>query len=50
MSKKNRTTFSSIPSGQDVKVVLSSPAVLLLYAVLGAGGYWHASLSISLLS
>jgi hypothetical protein len=29
--------YSSIPSGQDVKVALSSPFGLMLYTVLGAG-------------
>jgi hypothetical protein len=29
--------YSSIPSGQDVKVALSSPFGLMLYAALGAG-------------
>jgi hypothetical protein len=31
--------YSSIPSGQDLKVALSSPAGVLLYALLG-GGAW----------
>ena len=29
--------YSSIPSGQDLKVALSSPAGLLLYGVIGSG-------------
>ena len=32
-------SYSSIPSGQDVKVALSSPAGIALYAALG-GGAW----------
>lgn len=32
--------YSSIPSGQDIRVALSSPLGLLLYAVLGAGGWF----------
>ena len=31
--------YSSIPSGQDVKVALSSPVGLLLYSALGAGAW-----------
>jgi hypothetical protein len=33
--------YSSIPSGQDVKVALSSPLGLVLYAALGAGGWFY---------
>ena len=32
--------YSSIPSGQDVKVALSSPVGLVLYAALGAGAWY----------
>lgn len=32
--------YSSIPSGQDVKVALSSPVGLLLYGAVG-GGVWY---------
>ncbi|OGU12768.1 MAG: hypothetical protein A2075_05270 [Geobacteraceae bacterium GWC2_58_44] len=32
--------YSSIPSGQDVRVALSSPFGLLLYAALGAGAWY----------
>ena len=32
--------YSSIPSGQDFKVALSSPTGLLFYAALG-GGVWY---------
>jgi hypothetical protein len=36
-------SYSSIPSGQDVKVALSSPVGLLFYAALGGGAWflWH---------
>ena len=35
--------YSSIPSGQDLKVAVSSPFGLLLYTALGAGAWflWH---------
>lgn len=35
--------YSSVPSGQDMKVAVSSPAGLLLYAALGTGAWflWH---------
>ena len=35
--------YSSIPSGQDVKVALSSPVGLLLYMALGIGGWFLLS-------
>ncbi|HBA87344.1 MAG TPA: hypothetical protein DCZ75_04940 [Geobacter sp.] len=33
-------SYSSIPSGQDVKVALSSPAGVLLYGLLGGVGWY----------
>ena len=33
-------SYSSIPSGQDLKVAFSSPSGILLYAAVGAGGWF----------